>query len=117
MMLRRLFLVLAAGALLFLQFGDCMSAMAQDPQAMKCCGSMPCAPANHGQDCCKNMVAPQAPSVLPAKQVSLHGPVVAVVEYPVTLEIVHATPSRFVAVNAPQHSPPDLYTLNASLLI
>jgi hypothetical protein len=117
MMLKRLFLILAAGALLFLQFGDCMSAMAQDPQAMKCCGSMPCAPANHGQDCCENMVAPQVASVLPVKQISLHSQVVAVIEYPLTLEVVRATPSRFVAVNAPQHSPPELYTLNASLLI
>jgi hypothetical protein len=117
MMFKRLFLILAAGALLFLQFGDCMSAMARDPQALKCCGSMPCAPANHGQDCCENMVAPQVASVLPAKQVSLHGPVVAVVEYPLTLEIVRAAPSRSAAVSAPQHSPPDLYTLNASLLI
>jgi hypothetical protein len=117
MMLKRLFLISAAGALLLLQFGDCMSAMAQDPQAMKCCGSMPCAPANHEQDCCKNMVAPQVASVLPAKQVSLHGPVLAVVKCPLKLEIVRATPSRFVAVNAPQHSPPNLYTLNASLLI
>jgi len=66
MMCKRLLLTLATGALLLLQFGDCMSAMAQDPQAMKCCGSMPCAPANHGQDCCKNMVAPQVASVLPA---------------------------------------------------
>jgi hypothetical protein len=116
-MCKRLFLILAAGALLFLQFGDCMSAMAQDPRAMKCCGSMPCAPANHGQDCCRNMVAPQVASVLPVKQISLHSQVVAVIEYPLTLEVVRATPSRFVAVNAPQHSPPELYTLNASLLI
>jgi hypothetical protein len=116
-MLKRLFLIFTAGALLFLQFGDCMSAMAQDPQAMKCCGSMPCAPANHGMDCCKNMVAPQVASALPAKQVSLHAPAIAVIECPLTLEIVRATPSRFVAVSAPQHSPPDLYTLNASLLI
>jgi len=114
---KRLFLILAAGALLLLQFGDCMSAMAQDHQDMKCCGSMPCTPANHGQDCCKNMASPQAPGVLPAKQVSLHGPVVAAIEYPLTLEIVRATPSRFLAVSAPQHSSPDLYTLNASLLI
>ena len=116
-MCKRLFLIFAAGALLFLQFGDCMSAMAQDPQAMKCCGSMPCAPANHGQDCCKNMVAPQAPGMLPAKPVSLHGPVLAGVKVPLKLEIVRATPSRFVAVSDPQHSPPDLYRLNASLLI
>lgn len=116
-MCKRLFLILAGGAVLLLPFGDCVSAMAQDPQAMKCCGSMPCAPANHGPDCCKNMVAPQAAGVLPAKQGSLHGPVVAVVKYPLKLEIVRATPSRFVAVIASQHSPPDLYTLNASLLI
>src|SRR5580700_6914263 len=100
-MLKRLFLIFTAGAILFLQFGDCMSAMAQDPHAMKCCGSMPCAPANHGMDCCKNMVAPQVASVLPAKQVSLHSPVVAVIDYPQTLGMVRATPSRFVAVRAP----------------
>jgi hypothetical protein len=117
MIWKRLFLILAAGSLLFLQFGDCMSAMAQDPEAMKCCGSMPCAPANHGQDCCKNMASPQTPGVLPTKQISLHGPIVATIDYPLTLEIVRATPSRFVAINAPQHSPPDLYLLNASLLI
>lgn len=110
-MLRRLFLIVAAGALLFLQFGDCMSAMAQYPKAMKCCGSMPCNPANHGQDCCKNMVPPQVASLLPARQVPLHSPVVAVIEYPLTLEIVRSTPSRFVAVNAPQHSPSDSHSL------
>jgi hypothetical protein len=117
MMFKRLFLVLATAALLLLQFGDCMSATAQYPQTMKCCGSMPCAPANHAQDCCKNMVAPQVASVLPGKQVSLHGTVVGVIKYPLKLEIVRATPVLFVAVSTPQHSPPDLYTLNASLLI
>ncbi len=116
-MCKRLLLILAAGALLFLQFGDCMSAAAQNPQDMKCCASVPCAPANHGQDCCKNMAAPQRPSMLPAKNISLRGPVVAAVEYPLTFEIARSSPAPYVKVSAQQHSPPDLYTLHASLLI
>jgi hypothetical protein len=55
--------------------------------------------------------------MLPAEHVSLHGPMVAAVEYPLNLEIVRSTSGPFVIVNAPQHSPPDLYTLNVSLLI
>lgn len=117
MMRKRLLFILAAGALLLLQFGDCMSAMAQDRQAMKCCGSMPCAPASHGQDCCKNMIAPQVASVLPTKHASLRSPVIAVVGHPLTLELVRVKSPRLVTVSASQHSPPDLYTLNASLLI
>src|ERR1700693_2185105 len=49
---KRLFLVLAAGALLLLQFADCMSAMTPDQESMHCCGSMPCTPAQQKHDCC-----------------------------------------------------------------
>jgi hypothetical protein len=42
---------------------------------------------------------------------------VAAVEYPLVFEIGRATFAPSVAVNAQQHSPPDLYTLNVSLLI
>ena len=117
MMAKRLFLVLAAGALLLLQFVDCMSAMTPDQQSMKCCGSMPCTPANQNHDCCKNMVSERAPNVLPSAPVSLHAPTLAIVEFTRTLEIARALPVAHVTVEAQQHSPPELYTLHSSLLI
>src|SRR5580658_8128776 len=92
MICKRLSLVLAAGALLLLQFGDCASAVQLDQQTMRCCGSMPCTPANHGQGCCKNMTSAQAPSMLAAKHASLRAPVVVTIEYPRILEIVCPTP-------------------------
>ncbi len=117
MMGKRLLLLLAAVALLGLQFADCMSAMTQDPQSMKCCGSMPCDPSNQNHDCCKGMVSSQSPSVLPVPHVTLHSPVMVVSD---VLALPQATPYPEVSrldFEAPQHSPPELYTLHSSLLI
>src|SRR5439155_16648156 len=74
-MRKRLLVVVALAAVLGLQFADCMSAMTQDQQSMKCCGTMPCDPSNQGHDCCKAMVSSQSPSVLPVAHVTLHAPV------------------------------------------
>src|ERR1700745_1431535 len=113
----RLFIVMALVALLGLQFADCMSAMRQDPQSMKCCGSMPCNPSNQSHDCCKGMVSSQSPSVLPVAHVTLHAPVMVVTD---VLASPQATPYREVSrldFEAPQHSPPELSALHSSLLI
>ena len=112
-----LFLVLAAVAILLLQFADCMSAMTQDQQSMRCCGSMSCDPSNQSHDCCKSMVSSQSPSVLPVAHVTLHPPVMDVADIlpaPQVSEISEASRAEFAA---PQHSPPELYTLHSSLLI
>jgi hypothetical protein len=114
---KRLFLVLAASALLLLQFADCMSAMTPDQESMKCCASMPCTPANHSHGCCKAMTSQQSPNMLPAAHASLHAPAVVAIEYPPTLDLARSAPVRLVTIEAPQHSPPELYTLHASLLI
>ena len=114
---KRLFVVLAVVVLLGLQFEDCMSAMTQDQQSMKCCGSMRCDPSNQSHDCCKGMVSSQPPSVLPVAQVTLHAPVMVVTN---VLASPQATPYAEVSrlyFEAPQHSPPELYTLHSSLLI
>jgi hypothetical protein len=115
-MRNRLFIVVALVALLGLQFADCMSAT-QDPRSMKCCGSMPCDPSNQSHDCCKGMVSSQSPSVLPVAHVTLHAPVMIVTD---VLASPQATPYTEVSrldFEAPQHSPPELYTLHSSLLI
>lgn len=114
---KRLLIVVAIVALLGLQFADCMSAATQDEQSMKCCGSMPCDPSNQSHDCCKGMVSPQSPSVLPVAHVTLHAPVMVITDL---LASPQATPYAEVSgldFAAPQHSPPELYTLHSSLLI
>jgi hypothetical protein len=116
-MSNRLFIVVALVALLGLQFADCASAMTQDQQSMQCCGSMPCDPSNQSHDCCKGMVSSQSPSVLPVAHVTLHAPVMVVTD---VLASPQAAPYAEVSrpdFEAPQHSPPELYTLNSSLLI
>ena len=119
MTIKRLSVLLATGALLLLGFSDCMSALTLDHRSMQCCGSMPCTPANHTHGCCKNMPSPEAPGILPSVHVSLHVPVAVAVEYPRMLAIVWQTraPAPPTLVETGQHSPPDLYTLHASLLI
>ena len=109
--------MLAVVAILLLQFADCMSAMTMDQQSMQCCGSMPCDPSNQSHDCCKSMASSQSPSVLPVAHVTLHPPVMDVADIlptPQVLELSEAPRTEFAA---PQHSPPELYTLHSSLLI
>jgi hypothetical protein len=116
-MSRNLLIFVALIALLGLQFADCASAMRQDQQSMQCCGSMPCDPSNQSHDCCKGMVSSQSPSVLPVAHVTLHAPVMVVSDLLVSPE---ATPYAEVSrldFEAPQHSPPELYTFHSSLLI
>jgi hypothetical protein len=116
-MRKRLLIVVALLAFLGLQFADCMSAMTQDQQSMQCCNSMPCDPSNQSHDCCKGMVSSPSPSVLPVAHLTLHAPLVVVID---VLASPQATPypevSRF-DFEPPQHSPPELYTLHSSLLI
>jgi len=116
-MSKRILIVLALVALLGLQFADCASAMTQDQQSMECCGSMPCDPSNQSHDCCKGMVSSQSPSVLPVAHVTLPAPVMVVTN---VLASPQTTPYAEVSrldFEAPQHSPPELYTLHSSLLI
>jgi len=117
MVRRTTLLGLAVVSVLFLQFADCMSAMTLDQQSMQCCGSMPCEPSNQHHDCCKSMVSSQSPSVLPAAHISLHPPVMFVADVlrsPLAPQLLEATRADLAA---PQHSPPELYTLHSSFLI
>jgi hypothetical protein len=104
-------------ALLGLQFADCMSAMTQDQQSMQCCASMPCDPSNQTHDCCKSMASSQSPSVLPAAQVTLHPPVMDVADILPTPQVLELSEPPRAEFAAPEHSPPELYTLHSSLLI
>ena len=111
------FVMLAVVAILLLPFTDCMSAMTHDQRSIQCCGSMPCDPSNQSHDCCKTMVSSLSPSLLPAAHVTLHPPVIVAADTlsaPQVLAHSEASPADFAA---PQHSPPELYTLHSSFLI
>jgi hypothetical protein len=108
---------LAAVALLGLQFEECMSAMTPDQRSMQCCGSMPCDPSNQSHDCCKGMVSEQSPNVLPVPHVTVHTPVMVVTDIFTSPKATPYTEASRLDFEAPQHSPPELYTLHASLLI
>ena len=116
-MRKRLLIFVAMVALLGLQFADCLSGMTQDQQSMQCCGSMPCDPSNQSHDCCKGMVSAQSPNVLPVAHVTLHAPVMAVTDILASPKATPCTEASRLDFEAPQHSPPELYTLHASLLI
>jgi hypothetical protein len=116
-MRKRLLIFVAMVALLGLQFADCLSGMTQDQQSMQCCGSMPCDPSNQSHDCCKGMVSAQSPNVLPVAHVTLHAPVMAVTDILASPKATPYTEASRLDFEAPQHSPPELYTLHAALLI
>ena len=110
-------LLLAVAAVLLLYSMDCFSPGSADAQAMECCATMPCTPANHSHDCCKTMGSAPTPSVLPTARVLLNPPLLAVIEHQPALEIARFVPVIPQPAEAQQHSPPELYTLYASLLI
>jgi hypothetical protein len=116
-MWKRLLIVVAIAGLLCLQFADCLSAMTQGPQSMKCCGSMPCDPSNQSHDCCKSIISSQSPSVLPAAHVTLHQPAMFVADILPTPQISELSEAPRTESTAPEHSPPELYALHSSLLI
>src|SRR5438309_9854345 len=117
MMGKRLFVVLAVVAFLGLQFADCMSAMTQDQQSMKCCGTMPCDPSNQSHDCGKSMVSSQSPSVLPVAHVTLHAPVVVLANASPSSQVQEFSGASRAVFDAQQHSPPELYILVSTFLI
>ncbi len=116
-MCKRVLITVAMVALLGLQFADCMFATTQDQQSMQCCGSMPCDPSNQSHDCCKAMVSSQSPSVLPASHVTLQTRVVFVADILPSSQVQEFSGAARSDFEAPEHSPPELYTLHSSLLI
>ena len=114
---KKLFPVLLLGAVLLLQYADCIAAFSHDQRAMECCGSSPCTPANQSHECCKTMSSPEIPKMLMEARVSLDVPIIADVELTPRLETAIFTPLIPLSFEPQEHSPPDVYTLNASLLI
>lgn len=115
---KRLLLLTATGLLILGQFANCVPAMAATSrQSMKCCASMPCNPANGAKNCCKTMDASRPSNMLPTAHATLQAPVISTVEPVRRFENVAGISASPLEANALQYSPPELYTLYASLLI
>lgn len=108
-------LVVGIGVLLML-FTDCQ-AMSFDRQALYCCRTELCHSANRAYDCCKHIVSSQAPTVLPSLQVPPSAPPVIAVDWLPLAQLDRNSRIVWPHDVPPQHSPPDLYLLYASLLI
>jgi hypothetical protein len=106
----------AVSVVLLLQFADCF-AMSFDQQSMQCCHHMPCNPSNKAHDCCKYMVSAQAPSVLPVVHAPFVAPVAIAVDRVPLAEVEQTAQTAWPGIDPPQHSPPPLYIVYASLLI
>jgi hypothetical protein len=63
------------------------------------------------------MVSAQSPNVLPASHVTLDAPVLVTTDFLVAPHVATYSQVSRCEFAAPQHSPPELYTLHASLLI
>lgn len=117
MIFKRALLLLMVGAVLLLQTADCAAAFSQDQQAMRCCGTSACTPANQSHGCCKTMNSTETPRMLVKARASLDVPTVAVANHAPLLETALPTRSLPLAFDPQEYSPPDLYTLHGSLLI
>lgn len=116
--MKRLVSVLAATAFaLMMQSASCLPMAGANEQSMKCCASMSCAPANQSHGCCKNMASGKAPTIIPTHSLSLQAPSLRIFEYPPIAKLLHRSLELPPVIGAQQHSPPELYTLHASLLI
>jgi hypothetical protein len=114
---RRLFFVLALGAVLLLLFADCMPVATAGEQAAQCCASTHCSPATKMESCCKTPLSAHAPSVMVKARVSMATPIPEIDGRVSSLLIARYKPERPVDADIPLFSPPDLYTLHASFLI
>src|ERR1700692_1698927 len=112
MICKKSLLLLMVGAVLLLQAADCMAAFSQDQQAMQCCGTTQCTPANQSHGCCRTMTSTEIPRMLVKARGSLNVPAVAVVEQVWVLEKANFTPSISLSFEPRQYSPPELYTLH-----
>src|SRR5215469_4661449 len=109
-------IVVALSVMLLMQFADCY-AMSLDQKSMQCCHHMPCNPANKAHDCCKHMVTAQTPSALPAVHAPFVAPMAIAVDWVPLAEVEHTAQVAWSSIDPPQHSPPPLYIVYATLLI
>jgi len=114
---RGTFLALAAMALFSLQFASFASAMPSDRHAAQCCCAKLCKMTGHFQACCDPADPIHPPTILPRQHVVPRSPLEGVAVRVPSHEVFVPASLLDARSEAPQHSPPELYTLHSSLLI
>ena len=106
-----------AGALLLPVISDCLTSAAAEAHTMQCCAQSSCAPGHQKQTCVSSMAPADGARTAPEAQTSLAVPFAAVDAHSSNIDLVVGAFSSTSVADAPQLSPPKLYTLNLALLI
>ena len=111
-------MALAVGILLLLQSAECRTPLNLEQQAMQCCATMACTPANKGHDCCKRIASGHANYFQAAVKASLQAPGLMAVAAVPKQDIPSFPTMTARPLDANEHPPPrELYTVYLSLLI
>ena len=84
---------------------------------MRCCAQLSCAPGHQKQTCFSTTAPADGLPSVPEVRASLSAPSVTVDLNPPAIELVVMAFSSTGVADAPQHSPPELYSLHLALLI
>ena len=117
MLLKRAMSVASLAALLLPAVVGCFIASSAQAQTMECCDQKACARGHQKQTCLSTTAPTGSSQAGPERRASVDTPLVGMgTVLPVTPEN-GASPAFPQAERAPQHSPPDLYTIHLALLI
>jgi hypothetical protein len=114
---RRISVLAIAGALLLPVVSECLISVTADAHTMQCCAQSTCAPGHQKQTCVSTPAPGDSARMAPEARTPLAPPSVTVDAHPSTIALVVVAFSSPSVADAPQHSPPKLYTLNVALLI
>jgi len=108
---------LVAAALLLLGFSGCLISATSNAQTVQCCAQLTCAPGQQTEQCFASTAPGDGPQSVPEGRASIAAPSFSAYVHPPAVEPVVMAFSSTGVADAPQHSPPELYTLHLALLI
>jgi hypothetical protein len=109
--------VLVVAALLLLAISGCLISATSNAQAVQCCAQLTCAPGQQTEQCFASTAPGDGLQTAPEVRISLAAPSVTADLRPPAEELTVAAFGSTGVTDAPQHSPPELYTLHLALLI
>jgi hypothetical protein len=116
MFARRIFVVLVAAALMLPTVIECLASGTADAQSMRCCAETSC-PRHQKQTCVSTTAPADNVQPIPLARTELAAPSLAPEQHSFAEPLIAAASSSGGMADAPQDSPPELYTLHLSLLI
>jgi hypothetical protein len=117
MPVRRISVAAVVAALLLPAVAGCLMPAAAQAQTMDCCAKLNCARGHEKRTCFSTTAPTSSSQSAPESRTSLSAPLLTVTDVPHMLASSSQTFGSILRADAPQHSPPDLYTLHLALLI